>query len=369
MPPTQRDAQGATPLTGGARYGARHGARSGGRALAAPDKFRGTLTAAAAAAAIAAGVLRASADVPVGPCRQLPLADGGEGTLDALGGANRVTTVTGPLGDPVPAAWRLDGRRAVIEMARASGLELAGGGAANRPMQATTRGTGELILAAIGAGARDIIVGLGGSATTDGGAGALAVLAPADAPAAIPPGTTLTVCADVRTRFLDAATVFGPQKGADAAQIEELTARLVRLEEAYLARFGVDVQTLDGSGAAGGLAGGLAALGARIVGGFDAVAEAVGLSAALAAADRVVTGEGRFDAASLQGKVVGGVIEAARARRLPVLVVCGDAERGVAVPDGVEIVSLVGRFGRSAAMTQTARCIRRAVADHLRSAR
>ena len=157
------------------------------RVLAAPDKFRGTLTAPAAAAAIAAGVRLASAEmsgkaavagsdaVPVGPCHEVPLADGGEGTLDALGGANRTTTVTGPLGQPASAPWRIDGRRAVIEMALASGLELAGGAQGNDPMAATTRGTGELILAAIRAGARDILVGVGGSATTDGGAGALEV--------------------------------------------------------------------------------------------------------------------------------------------------------------------------------------------------
>lgn len=340
----------------------------GVRVLAAPDKFRGTLTAPAAAAAIAAGVAcasHASGAMKGAHCLKLPLADGGEGTLDALGGANRSTVVTGPLGQPIAAPWRLHGEHAVIEMALASGLVLAGGARGNRPLAATTRGTGELIQAAIRAGAREILIGVGGSATTDGGAGALEVLAPRASPVAVPTGVRLTVCADVRTRFLDAATVFAPQKGADDRQVAILTGRLERLRETYLARFGIDVQRLPGSGAAGGLAGGLAALGARIVGGFDAVAEAVGLPGAVGRADLVITGEGRFDAASLQGKVVGGVIAAARSRRLPVLVVCGDAEDGITVPDGVETTSLVSLFGHKAALERTTACIERAVARWL----
>lgn len=142
------------------------------RAVAAPDKFRDSVTAAQAARAIAAGA------AAVGwTCREVPLADGGEGTLDALGGPNRVTRVTGPLGDPVKAGWRIDGETAVIEMARASSLAVAGGRAANKPLLASTHGTGELIAAAISAGARHI-VGVGGSATTDGGFGAPEALGP-----------------------------------------------------------------------------------------------------------------------------------------------------------------------------------------------
>lgn len=137
--------------------------------LAVPDKFRGTLSAREAAAAMAAGARS------VGwLARELPLADGGEGTLDAFGGPNQVTTVTGPLGQPVDAAWRLDGDLAVIEMARASGLAVAGGREANDPVGATTRGTGDLIDGAVRAGARTLLVAVGGSAATDGGAGTLA---------------------------------------------------------------------------------------------------------------------------------------------------------------------------------------------------
>jgi glycerate kinase len=138
------------------------------RVLAAPDKFRGTVTAREAAAAMCLGATAAGWS-----CHALPLADGGEGTLDALGGPTRTSVVTGPLGAPVEAGWRLDGERAVLEMSRASGLALAGGEAGDDPVGATTRGTGELVAAAAAAGAREIVVGVGGSATTDGGAGAL----------------------------------------------------------------------------------------------------------------------------------------------------------------------------------------------------
>src|SRR5205823_3062176 len=150
--------------------------------------------------------------------RELPLADGGEGTLDALGGANRLSRVTGPLGEPVEAEWRLGHGDAVIEMARASGLTLAGGRERNDPLAATARGTGELIAAAIAAGAERILVAVGGSATTDGGLGAVEALGWE------PFRTEVEVACDVRTPFLEAARVFGPQKGADPAQVEELTA-------------------------------------------------------------------------------------------------------------------------------------------------
>ena len=136
--------------------------------VAAPDKFRGTATAGEVAAAIARAVEGLGHT-----CATVPMADGGEGTLDVLGGPNRVAIVTGPLGDRVEAAWRLDRRRAVIEMARASGLELAGGPRGNDPIAATTTGTGELIALAVESGATRVLVGVGGSASTDGGLGAL----------------------------------------------------------------------------------------------------------------------------------------------------------------------------------------------------
>ena len=221
--------------------------------LACADKFRGTLTAPEFGEAVAAGA--GGHEVVI-----QPLADGGEGTLDAFGGPNRRTTVTGPLGDPVDAAWRLSGGRAVIEMARASGLSLVGGADGNDPLEATTAGTGELIAKAVEAGAREIIVGLGGSATTDGGPGALRAL---PAPSRLR-GVDLVVACDVETRFADAAQVFGPQKGATAAQIRLLNARLERLVDVYRSEHGADVADVVGGGAAGGLAGGLVAAGARL---------------------------------------------------------------------------------------------------------
>lgn len=171
--------------------------------VATPDKFRGTATATEVAAAIG----RAAAGAGWA-CDEVPLADGGEGTLEALGGPNRTSRVTGPLGEPVEAAWRLDGRTAVIEMARASGLELVGGPAGNDPVAASTTGTGELIVAAVESGATRVIVGVGGSATTDGGVAALRVLSAL----AHMRSAELVVACDVRTAFLDAAEVFAPQK-------------------------------------------------------------------------------------------------------------------------------------------------------------
>jgi glycerate kinase len=238
--------------------------------------------------------------------RVLPLADGGEGTLDALlaavGGSRRVARVRGPLGDRVDAVWGLlsDGT-AVVEAARASGLALVTG--RNDPLRATTRGTGECIAAALRSGARRVVVGVGGSATTDGGLGAVETLGWSLA------GADVVVACDVTTPFVDAARVYGPQKGASGAEVALLTRRLERLAEQYASRTGVDVRDLEGGGAAGGLAGGLAAIGAHLEPGFDVVAGAAKLDAALDGADLVLTGEGKADATSFAGKVVGGVLE------------------------------------------------------------
>ncbi len=284
--------------------------------------------------------------------RELPLSDGGEGTLGSLGGPNRFTVVTGPLGQPTNAGWRLDGERAVVEMALASGLLLAGGRLGNDPMGATTRGTGELIAAAIAAGAREIIVGVGGSATTDGGLGALEAL---DGMNFSEQGFVVRVACDVRTRFLDAASVFAPQKGADEDQVRALAERLERLRDEYESRYGIDVRPLAGGGAAGGLGGGLAALGAELVPGFDLVAAVTGLDAALVETDAVATGEGRLDQTSLEGKTVGGVAERASRFGLPVLVIAGSTAIQMEAP--VTTVSLVGSFGEELAWSGTAALI------------
>ncbi len=331
------------------------------RLLAAPDKFRGSASAPDVAAAIAAGAHSAGWS-----CTQLPLADGGEGTLDALGGANRSTTVTGPLGEPVTAPWRLDDTgTAVIEMARASGLQVAGGKEGNDPLAATTRGTGELIAAALDEGARRIVVGVGGSATTDGGRGALDVLAAYGRFGEAGSAEVLVAC-DVRTAFVDAARFFAPQKGAGPEQVALLTRRLQDLEEDYRTRWGVDLATLPGAGAAGGLAGGLAALGARLVPGFELIAAQAGLDEAMAGADLVITGEGLLDAESFNGKVVGEVVTAAARRELPYFAVAGDIDAEVA--GRIPAVSLLGRFGADRAWAQTLACVEEAVREHLAAA-
>ena len=302
------------------------------RLLAAPDKFRGTLSAREAAAAIAAGAERAG-----WAAEELPLADGGEGTLDVLGGWNRRTLVTGPLGEPVEAHWRLeeDGT-ALIEAAQACGLTLAGGREGNDPLRATSRGVGELVATAIGEGAERIVVCVGGVASTDGGVGAVEVL-----PTPLP--VPLDVACDVEARFVDAADVFAPQKGATPEQVRILHERLAQL----------DVPDLPGSGAAGGLAGGLAAIGARLLPGFDFVADRLGLDGRLAEADLVVTGEGLVDATSFTGKVVGRVLERAKAAGIHALVLAGDVAEG----SPTDALSLVASYGPERALTEPAECL------------
>jgi glycerate 2-kinase len=325
------------------------------RVVAAPDKFRGTATARDVAAAVGR-----AATVCGWACDEVPVADGGEGTLDVLGGANRTTLVTDPLGDPIEAGWRKDGDRAVIEMARASGLELVGGPQGNDPMAASTYGTGELISAAADAGARRIIIGVGGSATTDGGLGALRAMHPVQRLR----GVELSVACDVSTRFVDAAEVFSPQKGASPAQVELLRRRLERLAQVYVEDFGVDVRELEGGGAAGGLAGGLAAIGAQLLPGFELVADELDLADRVEGADLVITGEGFLDAQSFAGKVVGGVVELAAEEGVPVVAIVGrlvDAEVAGRVPT----VSLVDRFGEERAMTDTVACIEEVAAEIL----
>src|SRR5215207_5176771 len=300
------------------------------RVVAAMDKFRGTATAAEAAAAVGHAGWELGHDVD-----EVPMSDGGEGLLDVLGGPNRTSVVTGPLGAPVEAAWRIAQRTAVIEMARASGLLLAGGASGNDPLGASTIGTGQLIERALAEGARRVIGGLG------------AVEALHGSPARFR-SVELEIACDVRTRFVDAAAVFAPQKGASPAQVGLLTARLSQLAQRYRTELGVDVTELVGAGAAGGLAGGLVALGGRIVPGFELVAEHVELAERIATADVVVTGEGHLDAQSLEGKVVGGVCELAAATGTPVVVIVGDVDPDVVADverPGVSVVSLVDRFG------------------------
>jgi glycerate kinase len=275
--------------------------------------------------------------------------------------------VTGPLGDPVDAAWGvLPGGVGVIEMARASGLSLVRG--RNDPLRASTRGTGELIAAARAQGLKHVLVTVGGSASTDGG------LAAVEALGWSLHGIKVTVACDVETPFLDAARVYGPQKGASDAQVGLLTRRLETLAARYRERTGVDVTKLARSGAAGGLAGGLAAIGAELVPGFDAVAEAVGLERALEGADLAVTGEGKLDASSLEGKVVSGVVAWAADVGVPdVAIIAGqvtdDARAALAAHERVTVFALTDRVWQtSEAFTRAALLVEEAAIEAGRTA-
>jgi glycerate kinase len=320
------------------------------KVVAAVDKFRGSASAADVAAAIGHACREHGHE-----CVEVPMADGGEGLLDVLGGPNRTTTVTGPLGRPVEAGWRLSKGTAVIEMALASGLVLAGGAEGNDPMNATTAGTGELIDAAVTAGAKRIVVGLGGSATTDGGLGALQALRSPARLAAI----DLAVACDVTTPFTDAASVFGPQKGATPAQVRMLTGRLAQLAERYESEFGVDVTRIEGSGAAGGIAGLLAALGGRLVPGFELVADELDLYDQVEGADLVITGEGHLDRQSFEGKVVGGVAEIAAEYGVDVAAVVGVVDDDVR--HRIRHVAIAAEYGLGRALREPLWCVEHAV--------
>lgn len=329
------------------------------KVLAATDKFKGTATAKQVCAAIGHACWTLGVD-----CTEVPLADGGEGTLEVFGAPNRRTKVTGPLGQPVEAEWIMRKGVAVIEMARASGLALIGGAEHNDPMAATTRGTGELIDCALNEGAKKIIVCLGGSATTDGGLGALGAIA---TPARLSAVDFVVAC-DVDTTFIDAAEVFAPQKGATPAQVKMLTQRLRQLSVRYRDEHGIDIASIPGSGAAGGLAGALAALGATLMPGFDVVAEELGLEELLASHDLVITGEGMLDETSFAGKVVGGVVEFASITSTPVHVIVGqiDPDLDPSLIEGLEVLSLVETHGTREANTEVSRCVETTATEMIR---
>ncbi len=225
-----------------------------------------------------------------------------------------------------------------------------------RPAAGDEPGVGQLVAAALDAGAQRIVVAAGGSASTDGGIGAVEALLPL-----LPLPARLEVACDVETRFADAADVFAPQKGATREHVRLLRERLETLAQRYRDELGVDILPLAGSGAAGGLAGGLAALGAGLVPGFDLVADRLDLDGRLAAADLVVTGEGLLDATSAGGKVVGGVLERARRAGVRALVVAGE----VAADSRIEAVSLVARCGRERAFAEPSTCLAETVAAAL----
>jgi glycerate 2-kinase len=362
------------------------------RVLVAPDSFKGSLTQVEVAAAIAAGVKRALSGARI---TELPLSDGGEGWLDTLVGADpggRVESVavSGPLGEAVDGRFGLveGGRTAVVEVAMASGLHLVDPTPATF-RAASTRGSGELIRAALDAGATRVLVGLGGSATTDGGAGlgvalgarlldaagepvgpggaALAEIATVDLSgldprlgAAAGPGRDPVVAADRHVRDLrdevgasaaarppleviaatdvdnpllgptGAAAVYGPQKGAWPADVGPVDAALANFADRVEGALGRELRSVPGAGAAGGLGFGLLAFcGARLAPGIEVALDLVGFDAALAGADLVITGEGRIDLQTLRGKVVAGVAGRARAAGLPVYAIGGAVDPAV----------------------------------------
>ena len=323
--------------------------------IAAPGAFKHSLAAHEVAACIADGLARSGLGATV---LRLPIADGGNGTLDAFlmrGGQRRTLTVLDPLGRPVQANYGLidDGRTAVIEMALASGLELLSDDE-HAPLCATTYGTGQLMAAALDAGADRIIVGMGGSATVDGGLGCLMALGvraldasgtalPNDAASLERIATLDTTELDPRWHNVEviiasdvdnptlgeqgAARVFGPQKGASPAAVERLEASLSHFFGVVARDVGVDVRQTPGGGAAGALSAGLMALlGGRIESGIDLILDHAGFANHLRDAALVVTGEGRIDAQTVQGKGPIGVARQARAAGVPVVAIVGGLE-------------------------------------------
>jgi len=296
------------------------------RVLVAPDSFKGTLPAWEVAAACAEGVALAGCDPE--PC---PVADGGEGTMrilvEALGGRVVQRRATDPLGRPLDAALGIAGSEAIVEVAEASGLGLLAPSERD-PERTSTTGTGELLIAARDLGARRILVAAGGSATVDGGAGAIGFISANGGLA----GCRLTVLCDVETVFEDAPGMYGPQKGASPEAVRRLEARLEHLA----AEFRRDPRGLPLSGAAGGLSGGLwAAFGAELVPGADFVLGAVGFDRRLDRVDAVIVGEGCLDSQSFAGKILGRIAARCRRSALPVHAIVGSSR--VSPTEAVEL--------------------------------
>ncbi|HET8602688.1 MAG TPA: glycerate kinase [Marmoricola sp.] len=317
------------------------------RVLLAPDKFKGSLTAAQVAAAVGDGIRSVLPDVVLDA---VPVADGGDGTVAAAvaAGYDEVpVTAAGPTGMPLSTHYGRLAGRAVCELADVSGLVRLPDGLA--PMTATSRGTGEVVAAAIAAGCTEIVLGIGGSACTDGGAGlvralgarlfdasgheigegggALASVASVDLAGLRLDGVRFTVACDVDNPLTGpsgAAAVYGPQKGASPEQVGELDAALERWAAVVAAATGADHRDAPGAGAAGGVGfAAIALLGAELRPGIDLVLELTGFHDRLAHADLVVTGEGALDTQTLHGKAPAGVADAARAAGVPVVAVCG----------------------------------------------
>jgi glycerate kinase len=371
------------------------------KVVVAPDKFKGSLSAPDAARAMARGVAAAAAGAEV---ELVPMADGGEGTVEALvaatGGAFREEVVTGPLGEPRSARFGMlgDGRTAVIEMAAASGLVLVPQDLRD-PWRATTRGTGELLLAAIAAGARRVIVGIGGSATNDGGAGlgqalgyhlldasggdlepgggALARLDRIDPTGRDPrlEGTVVSVACDVVNPLCGpdgASAVYGPQKGASGSMIAALDANLEHYARVVARDLAREIRDVPGAGAAGGLGGGLVAFASgRLEPGVGLVIDAVNLVRRLQGADLCLTGEGALDASSAFGKTAVGVARMARSLGCPTIALAGTIGAGAesVQAEGIDAYFSLcaGPMALEEAMAQGALLLERVTAQAVRA--
>lgn len=353
------------------------------RVLVAPDKFKGSLTAVQVAEHVTAGLRRVVPDLEV---EALPVADGGDGTVDAAvaaGFERREVRVTGPLGDEVTAAFALRGDTAVVEMAEASGLRRLPAGVF-APLEASTYGSGELLRAALDADARTIVFGVGGSATTDGGAGMLSALGArllgTDGKPVQPGGQGLAELAEADLSGLDgrlgsvelvlasdvdnpltgpkgAAAVYGPQKGASPKDVRTLDAALahfVRVLEGAVGVRAAQCAVSPGAGAAGGVGYGALLLGARFRPGIEVVLEVLGFAPALRRASLVITGEGSLDAQTLHGKAPAGVAAAARAAGKEVVVVCG---RLALAPEDLERAGMRRAYALTRIEPDVSRCV------------
>ncbi|MFC9424416.1 glycerate kinase [Streptomyces sp. NPDC056987] len=357
------------------------------RVLIAADKFKGSLTATQVAERVTAGLRRVAPDVPV---ETLPVADGGDGTVAAAvaaGFERHETRVAGPLGDPVTAAYALRDGTAVIEMAEASGLQHLPEGVF-APLTATTYGSGELLRAALDAGARTIVFGVGGSATTDGGAGMLAALGArfldADGKPVGPGGGGLRELATADLSGLDARlgrteivlasdvdnpltgpqgapAVYGPQKGAGPEEVAVLDAALAHYAAVLAAAVGpraADLALSPGAGAAGGIGyGALVGLGAGFRPGIEVMLDVLGFAPALARATLVITGEGSLDEQTLHGKAPAGVAAAARAQGVETIAVCG---RLALTQEALDRAGIARAYALTALEPDPARCMAQA---------
>ncbi|MDO4574603.1 MAG: glycerate kinase [Planctomycetia bacterium] len=353
--------------------------------LLIPDSFKGSMSSGEVCERMERGIRRV---YPQAGVRSVPVADGGEGTVDAflaaLGGEKRFVEVSGPFGEKIPAfyGWLANGT-AVVEMAACAGLPQVEG--MKNPEKTTTYGVGELLLEAASRGARKIILGLGGSCTNDGGCGAAAACGvrfyDASGKAFLPTGGTLTEVAAIdvsaRNPLLDgveivtmcdidnplfgpegAAFVFAPQKGADAAMVARLDAGLQHLSHT-LQKMGIAISKLPGAGAAGGMGGGMAAFwGSRLQMGIDAVLDAVSLETLLKDTDMVFTGEGRLDTQSLRGKVVLGVSRRVRPFGVPVVAIVGDVEGDVSAVYAEGITAVFSTNRRAVPFSEAQRTCR-----------